>query len=160
MVSEEPTDIGEDMIVNEGQKDGYDLVLRIPELTDIAKQREEPNIFKFILPVSVPLLFIIIIGDKFLTLAAFFTIGALILIGMSKSWSANSRTQKALNGLQTEVASLLTSECKVVPQDEIRLASGQTDFTVIQPDGAEMFWDLTPLDDEGRIGLSSRFAPA
>jgi hypothetical protein len=77
-------------------------------------------------------------------------VGLFSILGMPAEASGE------LAELQDEVATVLYAEREVFAQDDIRLGVGKTEFTVIQADGKEVIWDLTPLDDEGRIGLKSR----
>lgn len=77
--------------------------------------------------------------------------------GLLSVFSASPAADDTLAELQDEVATVLYAEREVFAQDDIRLGVGKTEFTVILPDGKEVLWDLVPLDDEGRIGLKSRF---
>jgi energy-converting hydrogenase Eha subunit A len=150
------------MVINEGPKDGYSLVLRIPELPGIMKERNSLDtvIWFFGTPLSCIALSVIILGSNTLSIVIVGLAIAALLSSVLTAWAGNRKIRKSLEGLSPEVTSAVISECNVVPQEKIRVGYGKSDFIVAQPDGEEMFWDLTPLDNEGRIGLRSRFQPA
>jgi hypothetical protein len=149
------------MVINEGPKDGYSLVLQIPELPGIMKQRKSLDMTIWLgMPLSCIALSALILGSSTLPIVILALAMVVFLSSTLPVWAGNRKVRKSLEALSPEVTGAVISECHVVPQETIRVGYGRSDFIVTQADGEEMFWDLTPLDDEGRIGLKSRFQPA